>query len=677
MSRLAKRFRFDRRNRATHRAGVPGSSSLPNAFSEPPSATQQAVNAVTFSMTMPPILPSGTGNQTGTDDSTPPDGLGNTERFLVTRVEDPRVRVLDDNGCAAANPTCQPGCTHEISDVTDALRALDLQKWLDEMPSTSELVAARDEILAALDFDHVRAKREGELLKQAEMEAESVRKAAEAARANAAARDILDSNPEEKPPTLKTTQSSRKRKGSGSAASSSTLSSIPTEYYYGCGYISPLDELEPHIAPPDHLLTSTPSLTVTQKPSDEQSVLDDVAGKNHLEPQAATERSKWESSILKALEPERKPSIANKLNFKFKGKPIFSSKAVPSTRGNSTEPTQDKDNSRKAHPQSLGSPSSSMASIDKPATEPDKKPGSKRTGAHNFFRTGRSPSSYFAAQPSSGNCSTDSDSSRAPVVVGSNSQLSSTPTGAPSTQKPSIGDRDAPGKRLEPAIPQPSKSNVTCSTGDTPVTKPASEILADLSSSQTTQPSDPNRPVTTISPPPEPVEAAKSAIESGANLDKPTLDKGKAREANISSVPSRVSEAHSGPKNHARSPLFDINKKSSLTALRIQLEFFNKMLGDIQKKIDKITIYQPTPALLERLRQLKHAHRGIIVTLGAAPILEDMKAVGYTGKLLADLEAFQARLDDYDWENEGDDPMANPFGLPAEPAWCGPQFEGD
>ena len=205
-----------------------------------------------------------------------------------------------------------------------------------------------------------------------------------------------------------------------------------------------------------------------------------------------------------------------------------------------------------------------------------------------------------------------------------------------------------------------------------------SEMLADLNRHVTSS-SSLNDQAAVIYPSAERAEAIDSSVESGANLNGPASDKGKAEEASVPPAHASAPEddSNSKPKYRFSSPLFNSGKKSSFKALRIQLDFFNKILAQIQKKIDKIIIYEPTPALLERLRQLKHAHRGIILTLGAAPIIADMKAVGYKGKLLADLEKFQARLDEYDWEHEDDDPMANPFGLPAEPAWYGPQFEDD
>ncbi|RPA92014.1 hypothetical protein L873DRAFT_245135 [Choiromyces venosus 120613-1] len=125
------------------------------------------------------------------------------------------------------------------------------------------------------------------------------------------------------------------------------------------------------------------------------------------------------------------------------------------------------------------------------------------------------------------------------------------------------------------------------------------------------------------------------------------------------------------------SPLFNVRKKSTLSGLRIQLHFFNKILDAIERNIDKVIIYQPTPTLLERLKQLKHIHHGIILSLGTAAILEDMEAMGYEGKLASDLKTFQDKLALYNSEHDTDDPMANLFSLPEEPAWRGLQFIDD
>lgn len=698
MSKLTKRFRFDKRNRAAQRAGVSGSDSLPNSLSDPPSSSQQASNAATFTMASPSLASGYLGTQSGTDNALLPTGLGNADRFLVTRVEDPRVQVVDDQGCthSAANSAGQPGCTHEIAKVTKARKAVDTQKWLDETPSKAELEASRDEILAALEFDPEKEKSDP---KKGKNVAPSVNTAGTES-------NVFDSKPAEvrRVPNDRKNITRFPQKRSVSSASSSTLSSIASDLFYGdigrtllAGLESTSGPLEPPFFP---------SL-VPVGFAEESLVPNAIQSTSSDKPQAEIESGKGPSSVLSRVPSERKTSMTSKLSFTFKGKPIFSSKPGNFTGGNPTGTAGDPDNRPKAHPKSLRS-RSSMGSIDKMTAEPeafqkknDGRLGTKFSGAHNFFKIGRSPSSHFTTPSTLGNHTPDFHHSRAPTTIEPRSQPFSSPMGTIlSGEKPSAEGGEVTHNREELPMSPPATSNasflpsfvfgtlrrskntnrvaifqVPDPTGESTAVKSSSELLADLNR-HVTPSSSLNDQAAVIHPSVAHEGAIASSIESGANLNDPASDGGEAAEA--------VPPAHASAPNAVdrstyqfSSPLFNIRKKSSLRALRIQLEFFNKILAEIQRKIDKIIIYEPTLALLERLRQLKHAHRGIILTLGAAPIIADMKAIGYQGKLLADLEKFQARLDEYDWEHEDDDPMANPFGLPAEPAWHGPLFEDD
>jgi len=689
MSRLAKKFRLEKRTRGTHPAGAPGSDSLSNSPSDPPSSSKMPANAITFSTATPSSASGNLGAQSGTDNSVPPGGLGNADRFLVTHVEDPRVQVLDQPACthSAANPSCLPLCTHEIEKVAEALVAADMQKWLEETPSKAELEVSRDEILAALEFDTGKGKNDPKKGKNA---TPSVKMGGADNNVSSSKAAEVGTIPKD---SKSITLSPQKRRHS--SASTGSVSSIGSDLFYGRGPIQPVDTLEPFENPP----ASTPSPPVTGEAAQNTS---------NDESQAEIASGKGQGSVLSRSPSQLKASMASKMTFKFKGKPFFSPKPVHPTDANPTATAGDLDNRPKAHPKSLRS-RSSIASIDQMTAEPeaalkknDGRLGSKFSGAHNFFKTGRSPSSHFTAPPALSNSTTDPELSLEPLTIEPNIQLFSTPMGSHlSAQKPSTEGKEATRSREELSMPPSATSNASVRhsslapfnqtnktdrvsifqrqdpTSESNKARSNGESLADLLGGQVTPSSSGNNQATVIQRSIALAGAMNNSTESTAHLNQPTSDKGKAVEGNIPPAQTPAPKTPRKSTKNSSSPLFNIHKKSSLRALRIQLDFFNKLLAEIQRKIDKIIIYQPTAALLERLRQLKHTHRGIILTLGAAPILEDMKAVGYQGKLLEDLEAFQARLDEYDWEHEDDDPMANPFGLPVEPAWRGPQFEDD
>ncbi|PUU82663.1 hypothetical protein B9Z19DRAFT_1061683 [Tuber borchii] len=705
MSKLAKKFRLDKRNRAAQRAGVSGSDSLPNSLSDSASSSQQAANAVTFTMASPSLASGNLGTQSGTDNSLPPTGLGNAERFLVTRVEDPRVQVVDDQGCthSAADSAGQPGCTHEIAKATKAGKAVDTQKWLDETPSKAELEASRDEIFAALEFDSEKEKSDPKKGKNA---APSVKTAG------------TDSNVFDfKPAEVRRVPKDRKNvtrfphKRSVSSASSSTLSSIASDIFYGDVGRALLAGLKPVPGPSGEPIFPD---FVPVGPAEKGLVPKAVQSTSSDKPQAEIEGGKGSSSVLSRVPSERKTSMASKLGFAFKGKPIFSPKPGNSTAGGP-------DNRPKAQPKSLRS-RSSMASVEKMTAEPeafqkknDGRLGTKFSGAHNFFKIGRSPSSHFTTPSTLGNNTTDFHHSRAPTTIEPRSQPFTTPMGTfLSGEKPSAEGGEFPSfifrtLRRSNNTDRVAIFQVPDLTGESTAVRSTSEMLADLtrhvtlssslndqaavinqsvagagaSSSSIGSGANLNDPASgkgkaaIINPSVAGAGASSSSIGSGANLNDPASDKGKAAEASVPPTHASAPKARRKPKYQFSTPLFNTRKKSTLKALRIQLDCFNKILAQIQKKIDRIIIYAPDPALIERLRQLKKVHRGIILTLGAPPIIADMKAVGYKGKLLPDLEKFQARLDQYDWELEDDDPMDNPFGFPAEPVWLGPQFDDD
>ncbi|PWW75411.1 hypothetical protein C7212DRAFT_345397 [Tuber magnatum] len=691
MSKLAKKFRFERRNRATHRGGLPGlpgSCSLPNVFADSPSAIQQAVNAVSFSMAVPSSAAPSSGTQSDTNDSLLPSGLLNSDRYQITRVEDPRVQVVDDQGCpqSAVDSTNKPDCTHNSSGGTDSSTAVNAQKWLDETPSAAELEASRDEILEALAFDPEKGKNVLEREKNATI----------LAKVEEADTSGLGTKPEDAQPpsTFRKNMAPVSRKRSVSSTTSSTLSSIDSELFYGCGVISPLDELDPLSERSDTPPAPPPPTIAIPEPVERKLAAEPIQDTSHNITQAAVGSSKGACRVLKNIALDRKPSIASKLNFKFKGKPIFSSKQASSTDGNPMEPNEDTGDGQKIYPKSLCS-HKSTASLDQIAAEPeaspkrvDGKPASKFTGVPNILKPGQSLSSGFTTKPTNGNGSTLSNLSFAPTAMETGSQFFGGSRRFPYTQNQDITSNDTSCNREEPFRPEPSMSNATRTNRFTAfqtfytarnfsIERSDSQSLTDIRGGPATSPGSTKNQTTPIAPPIMPAEAEEIVMEDGGNLNDSLPNKEKTENAGISSIPGSPPETSGERKGHPHSPLFDIHKRSSLTALRIQLDFFNKLLGDIQKKIDKLLIYQPTPALLERLRQLKHAHRGIILTLGAAPILADMKAAGYKGKLLADLEAFQARIDEYNWEDGRNDSMANPFGLPVEPVWHGAQFEED
>ncbi|CUS11278.1 unnamed protein product [Tuber aestivum] len=669
MSKLARKFRFEKRNRASRRAGLV-SKALPGALADPNSTIHQAVNAVTFSMAVPSSAAGNTATQLSADDILSEGDLGNTNRFLVTRVEDPRVQVVDDQGRlhqACLSPT-QPVCTQETSDEVKPLAPVSMQKWLDQTPNAAELEASRDEILEALAFDP--EQEENETISGKGKGVDNYRYGLGGAEAD------LDLNPPEKGPRPL-------RKRSLSATSSSTLSSLSSEIFYGCGEISPLDEIDPVSERSNSLPASLPPNTAIQEPAANHHSPVPIQGAISNESQTKVERGKGANSGSNSIAPDRKPSIASKLNFKFKGMPIFSSKQASFTGENKTEPNEDNDNKEKARPKFLSS-HPSMASIDSLAREPAasfkqsvEKVSSIFTRAHIIFKTSRSSSSHFTPKPGARNDTTRFDMSHEPITVEPFREIFSNHKNFLSMQAEKIqgeeGFKSGPSasKHTQELCPPSEFTEVRS------IIKSLPDIHSGLTTPPTIPPTIPNSQITAISAPITPAAEGKISPEPCGNLDDTFADNEENTQVNVLPIhgPSPGTPGELG--RHPHSPLFDIRKRSSLTALRIQLDFFNKMVNDIQKKINKLVIYQPTPALLERLRQLKHAHRGIILTLGAAPILEDMKAAGYKGKLLADLEAFQGRLDEYNWEQEGEDPMANPFGLPVEPAWHGGQFEGD
>lgn len=456
MSKLTKRFRFDKRNRA-QRAGASGSDSVPNSLSDPPSSSQQAANAATFTMASPSLASGQLGTQSGTGNALPPTGLGNADRFLVTRVEDPRVQVVDDQGCthSAANSAGQPGCTHEIAKATKARKAVDTQKWLDETPSKVELEASRDEILAALEFDYEKEKSDP---KKGKNVAPSVKTAGTDS-------NVFDSKPAEvhRVPNDRKNITRFRQKRSVSSASSSTLSSIASDLFSGDVGRALLAGLEPTPGP-----LGDPIFPTFVGLAEESLVPNAVQSTSRDKPQAEIESGKGSSSILSSVPSERKTSMTSKLGFTFKGKPIFSPKQGNSTGANLAGTAGDLDNRPKARPKSLRS-RSSVASIDKMTAEPeafqrknDGRLGTKFSGAHNFFKIGRSPSSYFTTPSTLGNYTTDFHHSRAPTTIEPRSQPFSTTMGTfLSGEKPSAEGGEVTHNREELSMSPQATSNAS------------------------------------------------------------------------------------------------------------------------------------------------------------------------------------------------------------------------
>ncbi|RPA94591.1 hypothetical protein L873DRAFT_1792847 [Choiromyces venosus 120613-1] len=819
MAKLAKRFRLDRRNRPTNRAEASGTDQVPNATINPPSGTQQVSQSFSFSVNPPAPDYGNSEARESVNETFPPVGTEGTDRFMITPVDDPRVKVVQiTEALQFIDPvTGKPGLTPDVSEVTERLRAADMQRWFDTTPSREELESSRDEILNAVAFNPQQERIKSE---KAAKEADNLRLAATKvndrpesrkiatlpARGELRVRSIRPGDPhpvrvsESQARTLKAddailvratvqldipigpgdqlhvrpsgsvpfndnpapvrpgpnpgmrgTQVSHRRSVSQASSTSSTLSSIASELFYGTGPISPLADPESDIgstlAKPNN-----PTISVSPSPSSrmatDRPVVPNVMQRtSRNETQAMKDISKGEISVSTARNvPENRPSISSVLESDFLGNPLSSANPSPRTFWNLTgQPAKTADKSN-YFPRPLSS-QPSMASAPKSAAEHEellKNNNDRKLGANvtpSFFSPGRPTSSYFTPKLAPRDNSTEPDLIDldegphdhkfvdGPIGFPSAYPVRSPilrPACCPHNHHPVAKGSDAIGNHQERATSPPPTFNVSLLsfTGTSPLKKTlktltnntatlknmgpflnpsqrpterdvlaaliernvtaAREIIGQYNATTTTTTSTTDASTSTA---PTSTEAMNNSTPgvTKANVFPTDNGKGKAVQAIVSPAPTSVSETPTPasaperphePKKHA-SPLFNIRKKSTLTGLRIQLDFFNKLLDTIQKKIDKALIYQPTPTLLERLRQLKHIHRGIVLSLSAAAILEDMEAVGYEGKLASDLKKFQDKLDLYDWEHESDDPMANPFGLPEEPAWRGPQFIDD
>ncbi|RPA92018.1 hypothetical protein L873DRAFT_245149 [Choiromyces venosus 120613-1] len=128
---------------------------LPNATINPPSTTQKTSQSFSFSVD-PSIPDSGNSEPEGSvNEVFPPLGTEGIDEFMITPVDDLRVKVVQ----IAEAPqfidavTGKSSPAPDVPEMTEHLRATDMQRWFDTMACKQELEASSDEILDALAFN--------------------------------------------------------------------------------------------------------------------------------------------------------------------------------------------------------------------------------------------------------------------------------------------------------------------------------------------------------------------------------------------------------------------------------------------------------------------------------------------------------------------------------------------